>query len=84
MPVEESIAQLKQLEAFGSCPACGETSWEPQARHVWLLSVKISDEIGVFPQTAVPDLAEGFPCVALLCKHCGNVRLHATELLKDR
>jgi hypothetical protein len=80
VPVEDTLTKLKHLEAMGSCGACGNSTWEPQGRHAWLLS----QEVGVVPQTAGPDLTEGFPCVALLCKHCGNVRLHATELVKQR
>lgn len=86
MPVEDLIAKLKRLEAMGSCPACGNVSWEPQAQFLWFRAVPplFPDEGGVSTQAGGPDGEEGFPCIALLCTHCGNVRLHATEIVKNR
>jgi hypothetical protein len=86
MPVEDLIAKLKHLEAMGSCEACGEVRWEPQAQFLWFQAVPplFPNEVGEAAQSARPDGEQGFPCLALLCTHCGNVRLHAANLLKNR
>jgi len=82
MNTRERVAKLKDLEAMGSCNACGAVSWEPQAAAAW-----ISLPLGPAPVLADPAAAyreEGFPCLVLLCNHCGCVRLHSTEMLEKR
>lgn len=72
--IERIFAKLKALEAMQSCPACGDDHWEPQGYLVSLPAV-VGDRVNPMA---------GLPCVALLCKHCGYVALHATELLEQR
>ncbi len=72
--IESIIAKLKALEAMHGCPACGNEGWEPQGYLVSLPAV-VGDRVNPMA---------GLPCLALLCKHCGYVALHATELLEQR
>jgi predicted nucleic-acid-binding Zn-ribbon protein len=72
--IKNMIAKLKTLEAMQSCPACGNSQWEPQARIVSLPAV-VGDRVNPL---------EGLPCLALLCTHCGYLALHSTQLLETR
>lgn len=73
MAIQDAIAKLHALKTAQTCAACGDERWEVQTEIVGMPAV-VEDRVMA---------THGLSCVALLCKTCGYVRLHATNVLED-
>ena len=68
------IAVLEKKGALRPCARCGESSFVLNKAEMNLLTNNAS---GVF------DLSKYIPCVAVICKNCGAISLHAISVLTD-
>jgi hypothetical protein len=69
---EVSRAALQRKRAAGPCEACGVTDWRVAPD---VVVVSALDPVGRFVS------GRGFDAVAVYCRHCGLLRLHAASVL---
>ncbi len=61
---------LGERGSTGPCPYCGSSQWA------------VVEETMHVPQWMGSPSTEGAPVAAIVCKRCGNLRLHALSVLK--
>lgn len=73
----EKLAQLlTERVKHPACALCDSDDWElPSYTGITGVSLPWGNGIDY--------LMTGSPAVMLLCKYCGNIRLHSLEILKD-
>jgi hypothetical protein len=79
MRKDDVLAALNKLGVTARCEVCGENSWggigpEGEERLVHIQAIDLDRQI-------TP--GQGIECAPLICNRCGNVRLHATQVLQQ-
>jgi hypothetical protein len=67
------IDAINALGATLDCPSCGRFDWTPATEY---MLVPASPEQGVTVD------GRFYPIVALICNHCGFMRMHFTPILE--
>lgn len=74
MDMDFYIDSINALGATADCPSCGRFDWEPATEYMLLPS---------FPETPLEvEGPRGYPVFALICDHCGFVRMHLASVLE--
>ena len=67
------IDSINSRGAALDCPSCGRFDWGPASE--FMLVPALAEEEPV-------DLTRGYPVFALICDHCGFMRMHLTSVLE--
>jgi hypothetical protein len=73
MDPDRYIDSINALDATADCPSCGRFAWGPATEYMFVPSA---------PEAGELEAGRGYPVFALICDHCGFVRMHFTPVLE--